>query len=82
MALDERVRFVIEVMRQTTRDNRGVIIAPLGLEEGVLRIRYYEGTNPDCPECVMPPEAFKQMVEELCRVQAPHVRAVEIVPAR
>ena len=48
----------------------------------MLRIKYYEGVNEDCPECVMSPDSFREMVERMCRVQAPHVASVVLVPAR
>jgi hypothetical protein len=52
------------------------------LDNGVLKIRYYEGTNEECPECVMPPDSFADMVRQMCKVQAPYVTEVEVVPAR
>ena len=55
--MDEKVKLIIDTMKITTQDNDGVIIEPLSLDHGVLKIRYYEGTNEDCPECVMPPSA-------------------------
>ena len=47
--MDERVDMVLGTVRTLTRDNDGVVIEPLDFEDGVLRIRYYEGTNEDCP---------------------------------
>jgi len=79
--LDDKIDVVLNTMRTMTRDNDGVVIEPLGSDDGVLRIRYYEGTNEECPECVMPPDSFKEMVERMCQVQAPHVTGVELLPA-
>ena len=79
--MDEKVDMVIGTVRTLTRDNTGVVIEPLESEDGVLRIRYYEGTNEECPECVMAPDSFKDMVERMCNVQAPHITSVELVPA-
>ena len=67
-------------MRTTTRENVGAVIEPLELEQGLLTIKYYEGTNEDCPECVMQPDSFREMVKMMCKVQAPYVTDVEIVP--
>ena len=78
--MDENVDGVIGTVTNMTRDNAGVVIEPLDSEDGVLRIRYYEGTNEECPECVMSPDSFKDMVERMCRVQAPHITSVELVP--
>jgi hypothetical protein len=80
--IDEKVDMVIKTMRTTTRDNLGAIIEPLDLDEGLLRIKYYGGTNEDCPECVMQPDSFRDMVRMMCKVQAPYVTDVEIVPAK
>ena len=80
--MTDNLEMVIDTMRITTRDNEGVVIESLGVDEGVLRIRYYEGTNDECPECVMSPESFGEMVRRMCEVQAPHVADVEIFSAR
>ena len=78
--IDEKVDMVINAMRTTTSDNVGVVIEPLYLDQGLLRIEYYEGTNEDCPECVMQPDSFRDMVKLMLKVQAPYVTDVEIVP--
>ena len=78
--IDEKVDMVINAMRTTTSDNVGVVIEPLYLDQGLLRIEYYEGTNEDCPECVMQPDSFRVMVKLMLKVQAPYVTDVEIVP--
>ena len=78
--MDERVEMVLETIRTLTRDNDGVVIEPLDFEDGVLRIKYYEGVNEDCPECVMPPDSFREMVEGMCHIQAPHVASVVLEP--
>jgi hypothetical protein len=80
--MDARVDMVLNTVRTLTRDNDGVVIKPLDFEDGVLRIKYYKGVNEDCPECVMPPDSFREMVERMCRVQAPHVASVVLAPAR
>ena len=80
--MDARIDMVLETVRTLTRDNEGVVIKPLDFEDGVLRIKYYEGENEECPECVMPPDSFREMVERMCSVQAPHVTSVVLVPAR
>jgi hypothetical protein len=65
----------------TLDDNEGVIVEPLDVDNGVLRVRYFEGTNEECPECVMAPDAFKQMAEAMIKVQAPYVKEVQVLPA-
>ena len=80
--MDAGVDMVLDTLRTLTRDNGGVVIEPLDFEDGVLRIKYYEGENEECPECVMPPDSFREMVERMCRVQAPHVASVVLVSTR
>ena len=80
--MDARIDMVLDTVRTLTRDNDGVVIEPVDFEDGVLRIKYYEGENEECPECLMPPDSFREMVERMCSVQAPHVASVVLVPAR
>ncbi|MYB47838.1 MAG: hypothetical protein F4X72_00935 [Dehalococcoidia bacterium] len=80
--MDAGIDMVLDTVRTLTRDNDGVVIDPLDFEDGVLRIRYYEGENEECPECVMQPDSFREMVERMCSVQAPHVASVVLVAAR
>ena len=80
--MDEKVNMVINTVKMTTRDNEGVIIETVGLDEGILTIRYYEGTNEDCPECVLEPDSFRDMIKQMCKVQAPYIVDVEILPAQ
>ncbi len=79
--MDERLNMVIGTVKTLTRDNEGVVIEPLESPDGVLRIKYYEGTNEECPECILTPNSFREMVERICKVQAPHITSVELVPA-
>ena len=79
--MDEKVSMVLNAMRIATSDNEGVVIEPLELDDGILAVRYSEGTNEDCPECVMQPDAFREMVIRMCKTQAPYVIDVEVVPA-
>lgn len=80
--IDEKIELILNTLKSSLDDNEGVIVEPVEVEDGVLRVRYYEGTNEECPECVMEPDAFKEMAEAMCKAQAPHVKEVEIVPAR
>ena len=79
--MDEKLDAVIDTVRTLTRENKGVVIKPVESPDGVLRISYYEGTNEECPECVLSPDSFRDMVKRMCRVQAPHITTVELVPA-
>ena len=79
--MDEKLNAVIHTVRTLTRENKGVVIKPVESPDGVLRISYYEGTNEECPECVLSPDSFRDMVKRMCQVQAPHITTVELVPA-
>ena len=48
--MGERDEMGLGSMKEVTRDSEGVIVGPLALEDGILRIKYYEGTNKECPE--------------------------------
>lgn len=78
--MDERLNMVIGTVKTLTRDNEGVVIEPLESPDSVLRIKYYEGTNEECPECILTPNSFREMVERMCKVQAPHITSVKLVP--
>ena len=80
--MDDPLTSVLDTVRLLTRENEGVVIETVASDDGVLRIRYYEGTNEECPECILPPDSFKDMVERMCQVQAPHISSVEVVSAR
>lgn len=78
MFTDENVNSMLDTVRMITRENEGVVIEPIGLNQGILRIKYYQGTNAECPECILSPEEFKNMVERMCRVQAPNIISIEL----
>ena len=77
--MDEHVNRVIGTVTNMTRDNAGVVIEPLDSEDGVLRIRYYEGTNEECPECVPAPDMVRTMMKTSLGIYAPHVTEVELL---
>ena len=79
--MDERLNMVIDTLKTLTRENSGVVIEPIESPDGVLRIRYYEGTNEECPECVLSPDSFRDMASRMCQVQVPHITRVELIPA-
>ena len=80
--VDAKIEMVLNTLRMTMDDNEGVIVEPVSVENGVLQVRYFGGTNEECPDCVMEPDAFKEMAEAMCKVQAPYVKEVQVIPAR
>ena len=80
--MDEHIENILNTLRIMSRDNDGVVIELLGLSaEGVLSIKYNEGTNEDCPECILQPDSFRDMLLRMCNVQAPEVQDVNLLPA-
>ena len=51
----------------------------LGLDQGVLKVRYTPGVNEECPECVFSPKGFRELLIESLKVHASDVADVEMV---
>ena len=49
------------------------------LSEGRLTVRYNEGTNEECPECVPSHEMVQQMMESSLKIHAPDVAELELL---
>ncbi len=78
--MDPVLQMVVDTMRTIVSDNEGAVVELLGAQDGVLKVRYFQGRNEECPECVMPPDSFRQMMLEVLKVQAPYIRDVELEP--
>lgn len=76
--MDPVLQMVVDTMRTIVSDNEGAVVELLGAQDGVLKVRYFQGRNEECPECVMPPDSFRQMMLEVLKVQAPYIRDVEL----
>jgi hypothetical protein len=50
----------------------------MSFTDGVVRIKYIRGHNPDCDTCVMGPEELGDYLTELFRERVPAVREVAI----
>ena len=44
-----------------------------------LTVRYTEGVNEECPECVPTHEMVRQMMTASLKTHAPHIRELELV---
>lgn len=80
--MDGKIEALVGTIKVMTRDNLGVVINPVGFDDGVLTIEYYEGVNEECPECLMSPDSFQDMFKRMCAIQAPHVTEVNIVEVK
>ena len=72
--MDEKIESLIGTMKVMTRDNLGVVINPISLDDGVLTIEYFEGENEDCPECLMSPDSFQDMLKSCLLYTSPSPR--------
>ena len=77
--MDPRIAFVLENMRMVVEDNEGAVVEFVSFENGVLTVRYEEGTNEECPECVMPPDAFRELLLDALKAQNIEVKEVRLV---
>ena len=72
------VSFVLENMETILRTDGGALEI-LGLDQGVLKLRYTPGVNEECPECVFSPEGLRELLIESLKLHAPDVADVEMV---
>ena len=71
---------------QTVIDLFGAIVGAeggdlefIGLSAGKLTVRYNEGHNAECPECVPSHEMVQQMMEESLKIHAPTVTGLDLL---
>ena len=76
MARDVMVEFVIRQAREIVQPDSDAEL--IGIKGNVAHIRYKRGHNPDCPECIMTPEDFRDFVLEMFAAKAPHITDVSL----
>ncbi len=71
---------------QMVLDNMQIIVATEGgslefveLSGGRLTVRYTEGQNEECPECVPDHDSVRQMMKTAIGVHAPYVKDIELL---
>jgi Fe-S cluster biogenesis protein NfuA len=57
----------------------GGTIENLGVDEGVLKVRYTPGSKEGCPDCVLSLEDLCLMIRTSLETHAPHIRDVQVV---
>lgn len=68
---------VIEAFDEIVRSDGGGVC--FGALEGArLRVAYRLGANPDCPTCVMEPDALGLMMHDMLREHAPEIAEVVV----
>ena len=75
---DPGVQFVLTNM-QVIVGSEGGSLEVVGLRDGRLTVRYTEGVNEECPECVPTHEMVRQMMTASLKTHAPHIRELELV---
>lgn len=68
---------VIEAFDEIVRGDGGQVVFG-ALEGGRLRVAYAAGENPDCPTCVMEPDALGLMMHDMLREHAPEIEEVVV----
>jgi len=76
--MDEKVEEVLDLFRRILRADGGVLEL-VDVEGSAARIRYLQGHNQECPECVLAPESLEAMIKESMQVHAPHISEVKLV---
>ena len=78
LSVDPQVQFVL--------DNIGTIVGSEGgslelvdLSGGRLTVRYTEGRNDECPECVPSHDMVRQIMKMSLEIHAPHVTDLELL---
>ncbi len=75
----------VDLAVQLVLDNMQVIVGSEGgslevvdVSEGRLTVKYKEGRNDECPECVPTHDMVHQMMTASLKIHAPHVAELEL----
>ena len=77
-SVDQGVQTVLELFG-TIVGAEGGSLELVDLSEGRLTVRYNEGTNEECPECVPSHEMVQQMMESSLKIHAPSVAELDLL---
>ena len=75
---DAKLDFALEQI-ETMVAVEGGSLELLAVDETSLRIRYIQGVNEDCPECVPTREQVTMFLNASLKVHAPHISSIEVV---
>jgi hypothetical protein len=76
--IDAGVLNVIELMG-TIVGSEGGSLELVEMSDDRLTVRYIEGVNEECPECVPTHEMVRQMMTASLKVHAPQVSGLELL---
>tara|TARA_Y100001001_G_C7941831_1_gene285892 strand:- start:135 stop:377 length:243 start_codon:yes stop_codon:yes gene_type:complete len=74
---DLGVQTVLENM-ETIVASEGGTLQFLSLDDGSLSVKYIEGVNEECPECVPDHAMVKMMMENSLSIYAPYIVTVDL----
>ena len=77
-SVDQGVQTVLDLFG-TIVGAEGGSLEMLDLSGGKLTVRYNEGTNEECPECVPSHEMVRQMMESSVKIHAPDVTELDLL---
>lgn len=75
--MSEAARQVVEQFHEIVKPEGGSV-SLLGIEGGVLRVRYVAGVNDECAECVMEPDALSTMMKDMLGTLDPTISDVRV----
>jgi len=78
--LSPRARQVLDHFQRILQADGGAL-EWLETRDGVMRLAYRPGHNPECESCVLSPEDLRELVAEAVKQGDPAIRDVDIVIA-
>ncbi len=76
--MDPKVKYVLDNFGGILESDGGSLEL-LDITGGVVRVRYVQGHNEECPECVLTPEGLRALLLEALQTHAPHIVQLELV---
>ncbi len=78
LSVDPQVQFVLDNIA-TIVGSEGGSLEFVDLDGGRLTVRYTEGRNDECPECVPSHDMVSQIMKTSLGMHAPHVTDLELL---
>lgn len=77
MANDALAQFVIMQAKGIVASDDGDVEL-IAVRDSTAYVRYTKGYNPNCVECVIAPDDFRDFLMEMFSQKAPHITQVEL----
>ena len=75
--MSEGARQVVEQFHEIVKPEGGSV-SLLGVEGGVLSVRYVPGVNEECADCIMEPDALAAMMKDMLGSLDPSISDVRV----